>query len=52
MAACLILATSPYLSVWYLGWVVPLAAADEDDRTAQIVTLGLCAYLLPQTIPH
>jgi Glycosyltransferase family 87 len=52
MAACLILATSPYLAVWYLGWVVPLAAADEDDRTARIVTLGLCAYLLPQTIPH
>ena len=52
MAACLILVTSPYLAVWYLGWVVPLAAADEDDRTAQVVTLGLCAYLLPQTIPH
>ena len=28
MAACLILATSPYLAVWYLGWAVPLAAAD------------------------
>ena len=52
MAACLILLTSPYLAVWYLGWVVPLAAADEDDHTARIVTLGLCAYLLPQTIPH
>jgi alpha-1,6-mannosyltransferase len=52
LAACLILATSPYLAVWYLGWVVPLAAADEDDRTARIVALGLCAYLLPQTIPH
>ncbi len=52
MAACLILATSPYLAVWYLGWVVPLAAADDDDRTARLVTLGLCAYLLPQTIPH
>ena len=52
MAACVILLTSPYLAVWYLGWVVPLAAADEDDRTARVVTLGLCAYLLPQTIPH
>ena len=52
MAACLILVTSPYLAVWYLGWVVPLAAADEDDRAARIATLGLCAYLLPQTIPH
>ena len=52
MTACLILLTSPYLAVWYLGWVVPLAAADEDDGTARLVTLGLCAYLLPQTIPH
>jgi hypothetical protein len=52
MAACLILVTSPYLAVWYLGWVVPLAAADEDDRAARALTLGLCAYLLPQTIPH
>jgi alpha-1,6-mannosyltransferase len=52
MAACLILVTSPYLAVWYLGWVVPLAAADEDDRTARILALVLCAYLLPQTIPH
>ena len=52
MAACLILLTSPYLAVWYLGWVVPLAAADEDDRAARVLTLGLCAYLLPQTIPH
>ncbi len=52
MAACLILVTSPYLAVWYLGWVVPLAAADDDDRLARVATLGLCAYLLPQTIPH
>ncbi len=52
MAACLILATSPYLAVWYLGWAVPLAAADEDDRVARVAALGLCAYLLPQTIPH
>jgi hypothetical protein len=28
---------------------VPLAAA-EEDRTAQVVALALCAYLLPQTI--
>jgi hypothetical protein len=29
---------------------VPLAAA-EDDRTAQLLTVALGAYLLPQTIP-
>jgi hypothetical protein len=36
--------------VWYVVWAVPLAAA-EDDRPAQLIALGLCAYLLPQTIP-
>lgn len=49
--ACLLLVTSPYLAVWYLGWAVPLAAADEDDRVARVLALALCAYLLPQTIP-
>ena len=43
--------TTPYLAVWYLGWAVPLAAADEDDRLARARVLVLCAYLLPQTIP-
>ncbi len=51
-ASCLILVTSPYLAVWYLGWVLPLAAADEDDTAARVTALALCAYLLPQTIPH
>jgi hypothetical protein len=51
LAACLVLVTTPYLVVWYLGWVVPLAAADEDDRLARVTALALCAYLLPQTIP-
>jgi hypothetical protein len=50
LGACLVLLTTPYLAVWYLGWAVPLAAAD-DDRLARLVVLGLCAYLLPQTIP-
>jgi hypothetical protein len=49
-AACLVLATTPYLAVWYLAWAVPLAAA-EEDRVARIAALALTAYLLPQTIP-
>ena len=49
-AACLVLATTPYLAVWYLAWAVPLAAVDED-RVARIAALALTAYLLPQTIP-
>ena len=50
LAACLLLATTPWLAPWYLIWALPLAAA-EDDRRAQLVALGFCAYLLPQTIP-
>ena len=50
LAACLLLATTPWLAPWYTIWAVPLAAA-EDDRRAQLVALGFCAYLLPQTIP-
>jgi hypothetical protein len=50
-AACLVLVTTPYLTVWYLGWTVPLAAADDDDRLARGCCLALGAYLLPQTIP-
>jgi alpha-1,6-mannosyltransferase len=50
-AACLLLATTPYLAVWYLAWAVPLAAVDEDDVPARVAALALTAYLLPQTIP-
>jgi hypothetical protein len=50
LAACLLLATTPWLAAWYTIWALPLAAA-EDDRRAQLVALGFCAYLLPQTIP-
>ena len=50
LAACALMLAAPWLVVWYLVWAVPLAAA-EDDRTAQLVTLALGAYLLPQTIP-
>jgi alpha-1,6-mannosyltransferase len=49
-AACLVLATTPYLVVWYLAWAVPLAAG-EDDRPARLAVLAFTAYLLPQTIP-
>jgi hypothetical protein len=49
-AACLLLLTTPWLVPWYVVWAVPLAAA-EDDRRAQFVSLALCAYVLPQTIP-
>jgi alpha-1,6-mannosyltransferase len=50
-AACLVLATTPYLVVWYLAWAVPLAAPEDDDRLARIGALALTAYLLPQTVP-
>jgi hypothetical protein len=50
LATGLLLLAVPYLAVWYVIWTVPLAAA-EDDRTAQLLALVLCAYLLPQTIP-
>jgi Glycosyltransferase family 87 len=50
LAACVLVACSPYVTPWYLAWVVPLAAV-EDDRTARAFALALCAYLLPQTIP-
>lgn len=48
-AAVLVLATTPWLAVWYLAWAVPLAAADED-RLGRIGCLAFCAYLLPQAI--
>jgi len=50
LAACLVLVTTPYLAVWYLGWAVPLAASDDDDA-AKLAALVLTGYLLPQTIP-
>jgi hypothetical protein len=50
LAACALMLASPWLVVWYVVWAVPLAAA-EDDRTAQLIALALCAYLLPQTVP-
>ena len=49
-AGCLLLATTPWLAPWYAVWALPLAAI-EGDRRAQLVALGFCAYLLPQTVP-
>jgi alpha-1,6-mannosyltransferase len=50
LAAGLFLLATPWLAAWYTAWIVPLAAA-EEDRTAQWLAFGLCAYLLPQAIP-
>ncbi len=50
LAAAALLLTTPYLAPWYLAWLAPLAAA-EDDRPARWLTLALTAYLLPQTVP-
>jgi Glycosyltransferase family 87 len=50
LAAGLLLVCTPYVTPWYLAWVVPLAAI-EDDRAARVLALALTAYLLPQTIP-
>jgi alpha-1,6-mannosyltransferase len=50
LATCLLLLATPYLVAWYVVWAVPLAAA-EDDRAAQLLALGLSAYLLSQAVP-
>lgn len=50
LAAGLLLLATPYLAPWYVVWAAPLAAA-EDDGQAQLLTLGLSIYLLPQTVP-
>ena len=50
LATCALLLALPYLVVWYIVWAVPLAAA-EDDETAALLSLVICAYLLRQTIP-
>jgi hypothetical protein len=50
LTAGLLLLATPYLAPWYVVWTVPLAAA-EEDRTAQLLALGLTAYLLRQAVP-
>jgi hypothetical protein len=49
LASGLLLLAAPYLVSWYTVWAVPFAAA-EEDAAAQLVSLGLCAYLLRQGI--
>jgi hypothetical protein len=50
LATCGLLLVTPYLTVWYVVWALPLAAA-EDDEWAGLLTLALGAYLLRQTVP-
>lgn len=50
MAFALLLPALPYLIAWYVLWPLALSAYDDDD-TAIVITLALCAYLLPQRIP-
>ena len=50
LASIALLACAPYVTPWYLAWVVPLAAV-EEDKLARVLALAFTAYLLPQTIP-
>ena len=50
LAAGLLIVCAPYVTPWYLAWVIPLAAVEEDPL-ARGLALALTAYLLPQTIP-
>lgn len=50
LASVALLACAPYITPWYLAWVVPLAAI-EEDKLARGLALAFTAYLLPQTIP-
>jgi hypothetical protein len=50
LALALLLPALPYLIAWYVLWPLAVSAYDDDDA-AVVVTLVLCAYLLPQRIP-
>jgi hypothetical protein len=50
LALALLLPALPYLVAWYVLWPLALSAYDEDDA-AIVLSLVLCAYLLPQRIP-
>ncbi len=49
LAFGLLLLALPYLIGWYVIWPLALAAWDDDDA-ATLLSLGLCAYLLPQRL--
>lgn len=49
LAFALLLPALPYLIAWYVLWPLALSAHD-DDEAAIVITLALCAYLLPQRI--
>jgi hypothetical protein len=50
LCADFLLLATPWLIAWYAVWAVPLAAV-EEDRTARLLALGLCAYLIPNAVP-
>ena len=50
IATMLLLLATPWLLPWYAGWVVPLAAV-EEDRLAWALALAFTAYLLPDGVP-
>ncbi len=50
LGACLLLLTTPWLLPWYATWPVVLAAVEEDG-VAQVLAVGLAAYLLPDRVP-
>ena len=49
LAFGLLLLALPYLIGWYVIWPLALAAWDDDD-SATLLSLALCAYLLPQRL--
>jgi hypothetical protein len=50
IATVLLLLATPWLLPWYAGWVVPLAAL-EEDRLAWVLAIAFTAYLLPDGVP-
>ena len=49
LALGLLLLCLPSLLVWYVLWPL-VASAYDRDRAATLLSLALCAYLLPQTL--
>ena len=50
LAGGIFLLATPWLAAWYMAWIVPLAAA-EEDRVARVLAFALCVYLMPQAVP-